>query len=142
MNRYRIAVAMFLWVFLGGACVSGGAGGSAVEVGASGVAAGAASGGGGAEGGGRRLTLGEIEGAGLPNAYELVARLRRAWLRRDGLTGAEVVVYMDEQAIGGAEVLRGIASVEVAELRYLTREEALRRWGSVVEGGVIVVVRR
>src|SRR5690606_39448892 len=37
-----------------------------------------------------RITLAEIEAADLPNAYELVARLRRPWLRRDPRTGAAV----------------------------------------------------
>lgn len=89
-----------------------------------------------------RLTTAEITAADLPTAYDLVDRLRRAWLRRDAATGNEVVVYMDQQNIGGATKLRDIPSVDVAELRYLPHDEAVRRWGSQVDGSVIVVTRR
>src|SRR5690606_34421492 len=89
-----------------------------------------------------RITMAEIEAANLPNAYELVSRLRRPWLRRDPRTGGEVAVYMDEQALGGAEALREIPAVTVSELRFLSNEEAVMRWGAAVKGGVIVVVRR
>lgn len=88
------------------------------------------------------ITAGEIEEANLPNAYELVNRLRRPWLRRDALTGGDVVVYMDEQNVGGADKLRDIPSVDVAELQYLRNDEAVRRWGAAIKGSVIVVVRR
>lgn len=89
-----------------------------------------------------RLTTEEIDAAKLPNAYELVDRLRRPWLRRDALTGGEVVVYMDEQNIGGPEKLRDIPAVDVAELQYLPNDQAVRRWGAAIRGSVIVVVRR
>lgn len=89
-----------------------------------------------------RLTSEEITAANLPTAYDLVDRLRRPWLRRDAATGKEVVIYMDQQNIGGAAKLRDIPSVDVAGLEYLPYDEAVRRWGSQVEGSVIVVTRR
>ncbi|HLU25623.1 MAG TPA: hypothetical protein VKZ58_07945 [Longimicrobiales bacterium] len=89
-----------------------------------------------------RLTRAEIEAANLPNAYELVSRLRRPWLRRDPQTGAEVAVYMDDQRLGDAEKLRDIPSVEVGELLFLSYDDAVRRYGAAVQGSVIVVVRR
>ncbi len=89
-----------------------------------------------------RLTSEEITAANLPTAYDLVDRLRRPWLRRDASTGKDVVVYMDQQNIGGASKLRDIPSVDVAQLEYLPYDEAVRRWGSQVEGSVIVVTRR
>ena len=89
-----------------------------------------------------RLTSEEITAANLPTAYDLVDRLRRPWLRRDAATGKDVVVYMDQQNIGGATKLRDIPSVEVAELEYLPYDQAVQRWGSQVEGSVIVVTRR
>ncbi|MFO7253747.1 MAG: hypothetical protein DIU60_023650 [Actinomycetes bacterium] len=118
-----------------GACASGGASGAAGESAAS---AGAVA----QKADQNRLTLAEIEAADLPNAYELVARLRRPWLRRDPQTGAAVAVYMDEQKLGPASKLREIPSVEVGELQYLPYEDAVRRFGAGVEGSVIVVVRR
>jgi hypothetical protein len=89
-----------------------------------------------------RLTADEIDAAKLPNAYELVDRLRRPWLRRDALTGGDVVVYMDEQNLGGPEKLHDIPAVDVAELQYLPNEQAVRRWGAAIAGSVIVVIRR
>jgi hypothetical protein len=89
-----------------------------------------------------RITAAEIAEANLPNAYELVSRLRRPWLRRDALTGGEVVVYMDEQNVGGVEKLRDIPAVEVAELQYLPNDAAVRRWGAAITGSVIIVERR
>ena len=89
-----------------------------------------------------KLTLAEIEEANLPTAYELVDRRRRPWLRRDAMTGGDVVVYMDEQKQGGPEKLRDIPAVDVAELLYLPNDQAVRRWGADIKGSVIVVVRR
>jgi hypothetical protein len=90
-----------------------------------------------------RLTTDEIDASRLPNAYELVDRLRRPWLRKDALTGAPVALYMDEQNIGGAEKLRDIPAADIAELQYLPNEQAVQRWGATaVQGSVIVVIRR
>ena len=89
-----------------------------------------------------RITGDEVTAANLPTAYDLVDRLRRPWLRRDAMTGADVVVYMDEQNIGGADKLREIPSVTVGEMRYLPNGEAIRRWGSAIMGSVIVITRR
>jgi hypothetical protein len=89
-----------------------------------------------------RITAAEIAAAELPTAYELVERLRRPWLRRQGPQGGQVVVYLDERQIGGAAVLRDHPAATVAELRYVTHEEAARRWGDGIPGGVIVIVPR
>lgn len=89
-----------------------------------------------------RISPEEITAANLPTAYDLVDRLRRPWLRHDAVTGGAVAVYMDEQNIGDAQKLRDIPTSEVAELRYLKNEDAIRRWGSSVTGSVILVVRR
>jgi hypothetical protein len=90
-----------------------------------------------------RIPIEEIDASRLPNGYELVDRLRRPWFRKDALTGAAVTVYMDDQQIGGAEKLRDIPAVNIAELQYLPNEQAVRRWGaSAVAGSVIVVIRR
>lgn len=135
MLRLSVVVALIA-VVLGGCASAGGAGvagESAVSAAAGVVAEKAAE---------DRLTLEEIEAAELPNAYEVVARLRRSWLRRDPETGAAVEVYMDGQRLGAASKLRQIPAAAVAELEYLPREEAVRRFGAAVEGNVIVVVRR
>jgi hypothetical protein len=89
-----------------------------------------------------RLTKEQITAANLPTAYDLVERLRRPWLRRDAMTGEDVVVYMEERNIGGATALRDIPSVDVAELDYLPNADAVKRWGADIKGSVILVVRR
>lgn len=91
-----------------------------------------------------RITAQEIAEANLPTAFDVVDRLRRPWLRRSG-AGAEVAVYMDERNIGGAAALRDIPATTVAELQYVTHEDAVRRWGGGmggVRGAVIVVIPR
>ena len=89
-----------------------------------------------------RLTAEDIAASKRTIIYEAVDRLRPSWLRKDMLTGEEVVVYMDEQNVGGSDKLREIPSVDVAELQYLPHADAVRRWGSDIKGSVIVVSRR
>lgn len=89
-----------------------------------------------------RITADEIAAAKRPTAYDVVDHLRRQWLRKDMLTGEDVVIYMDEQNLGGADKLRDIPTVDVAELEYLPHNDAVKRWGSDIKGSVIVVSRR
>lgn len=89
-----------------------------------------------------RITQEEITAANLPTSYDLVERLRRQWLRRDKLTGEEVVVYLDQQNIGGADKLHDIPAVEVSELQFLPHADAVKRWGADIKGSVILVTRR
>jgi hypothetical protein len=89
-----------------------------------------------------RLMAEEIATSKRPTIYEAVDRLRPSWLRKDMLTGEEVVVYMDEQNVGGSDKLRDIPSVDVVELQYVPHADAVRRWGSDIKGSVIVVARR
>lgn len=88
------------------------------------------------------LASSEIIAANRPTTYDVVDHLRRAWLRKDLLTGEDVVVYMDEQNVGGADKLRDIPTVDVAELQYLPNKDAVKRWGSQIKGSVIVVSRK
>lgn len=89
-----------------------------------------------------QLTSVEITAANLPTAYDLVDRLRRPWLRRDGMTGADVAVYQDDRNIGGAEKLRDIPAVTVSAMQFVPNADAIRRYGNDVKGSVIVVVIR
>ena len=123
MRRLLLSIVCFPAIFAG--CATAGTGGSTA-----------------ANPGNPRLAQAEVEAANLPTAYDLVDRLRRPWLRRDAVTGAEVTVYMDNQNLGGAQKLREIPSVDVGELTYLPHDEAVRRWGADIPGSVIVVTRR
>jgi len=89
-----------------------------------------------------RITADEIASAKRPTAYDVVDHLRRQWLRKDMLTGEDVVIYMDEQNLGGADKLRDIPTVDVAEFQFLPHNDAVKRWGSDIKGSVIVVSRR
>jgi hypothetical protein len=89
-----------------------------------------------------RLTTADIAAANLPTAYDLVDRLRRPWLRRDAVTGAEVAVYQDNQNIGGAEKLRDIPAATISGLQLLSNADAVHRYGNDVKGSVIVVTPR
>jgi len=89
-----------------------------------------------------RITADEIASANRPTAYDVVDHLRRQWLRKDKLTGEDVVIYMDEQNLGGADKLRDIPTVDVAEFQFLPHDDAVKRWGSDIKGSVIVVSRR
>lgn len=120
----RILAVLILAVFGGACATTGGAGGSS------------------AAGDRDLLTTEQIEAAALPNAYELVNRLRRAWLRGDPVTGGPVSVYMEDRELGGAEALREIPAVTVAELRLVSNEAAVMRWSPSIAGSVIVVVPR
>jgi hypothetical protein len=89
-----------------------------------------------------RLTRDEILAADVPNAYDVVDRLRRSWLRRDIRTGNEVSVVVDNARAGGAEALHDIPSVDIGQLQFITSDEATRRWPGQVTGTAILVIRQ
>ena len=91
---------------------------------------------------GDSLTIGadEIAASGGATAWDVVDRLHRRWFR-DQLSGKSVTVYEDDQSVGGGDQLRTYPVRDVAELRYVDGQSAVRRWGPGLEGGVIVVVR-
>lgn len=90
----------------------------------------------------------EIAESGATNLFEVVQRLRPAWLRggsasnlRGGGTG--VVVYQNNTPLGGPEALRQLTPGYAASLRYLDGSEAsntLPGLGSRTVAGAIVVV--
>ena len=132
MHRFRIlgASVLALVVFLAGCASSGGSGAADASADAKRSADSPFV-----------ITASEIQEANLPNAYELVSRLRRPWLRQDKITGREVRVYMEQRDIGGAEALRNIPAADVAELRFFDSDAAMKRWGQTVESSIIEVIR-
>jgi hypothetical protein len=90
------------------------------------------------------ITADQIAAANLPNAYEIVSRMRRQWFR-DMSAGAsgEVGVYMDNRRLeGGREALRQIPASDVARLDYLKSADAIMRFGQEASGGAIIVTRK
>lgn len=90
----------------------------------------------------RLITRAEIEQAPAANAYELVQRLRPAWLQPRAAQGryGSATVYLGSQALGGVERLRELNTANLAEVRYLDPVEATSRFGRSVAFGVIQVV--
>jgi hypothetical protein len=86
------------------------------------------------------ITAEQMAATGRATAYDVVEKQHRRWLR-DQLSGKNVTVYEDDQSVGGAEKLRTYPVRDVAELKYIDGQSAVRRWGPGVEGGVIVVTR-
>lgn len=82
------------------------------------------------------------------NLYDLVQRLRPRWLLARTVTNsttAGVVVFFNEQRMGGVDVLRSLPLSSVESLRYLdataARGELPLTNGMMVDGAIIVRTR-
>ena len=91
------------------------------------------------------ITRDVIVGTQYTNMYDVVQALRSNWLRAK--TGAnatgraeELVVYLDNQRIGGVEELRRIVPSSVQTARYFDAIAASARWGLDHGAGAIVIV--
>lgn len=96
------------------------------------------------------ITQQEITAAGMSgNAYELISRLRPAFLVSRGqttLSGDQSVaypnVYLDGVAFGDINTLRNIDSAQIAEVRMYQSWEAQTKFGLGNSGGVIAITTR
>ena len=90
----------------------------------------------------------ELAKSNARNGLQAVEMLRPDWLRSRGTTSirettsAQVVVYVNEQRLGGPEALEGIAVSAIKSLRHMSASEATNRWGTGHTGGVISVTTR
>lgn len=90
------------------------------------------------------LTQSEIQEAGVGTTYDVVQRLRPAWLRTRSSgsvrsTPQYAIVYLDGARIGGLEALRRVNATDVSTIRYLSAPDATTRYGTGHEGGAILV---
>ena len=88
------------------------------------------------------LTKQEISTVAVQNLYEAVQRLRPGFLRaRTTSAGPGMLpdVFFDGIRKGSPEYLRSIPASEVAEIRYLTVQDATTRYGLNVSAGVLDV---
>lgn len=97
------------------------------------------------------LTPAQIERVRAVNAYDAVERLKSNWLRLRGSTQVpvgpgqlfirenQILVYVDNQKLGGVEQLRAIEIAAVEYIRFFSPAEASSRWGMNHGGGVIFV---
>ena len=100
------------------------------------------------------LTLDQITSVRATNAYEAVERLKSHWLRPKGRTQMPaapgspqfqenpVMVYLDDQRLGGVDHLRTIEIGVVQYIRHFPAAEAAARWGFDNAGGAILVSTR
>jgi len=91
------------------------------------------------------ITAVELGAAPATSVYEVVSRLRPEFLRRDhaGIGGpVEPVVYVDDIAAGPPWVLWDIPVNQVAEIHYVTPNDAFMVNGPRHNGGIIVVRMR
>jgi hypothetical protein len=118
-----------------------------------------AAGGGAAPRDRRVIALAELSEAiaqNVSNLDQLVRTRRPEWLRatpqQTGVAGpmapsnvtqvSQLVVWMDNQRLGGPEVLRTIPLTSVSEVRLLSASEAEARFGLNNQGGAIMVTGR
>jgi hypothetical protein len=91
------------------------------------------------------ITRHELDANHFATVYDAVVGLRQSWLQARGpdsfTTNAatQVVVYMDNNKVGGVETLRGIATNAVTWVRHYDGNEATARWGLGHGAGVIYV---
>ena len=77
------------------------------------------------------------------SVLEAVEALRPNWLSVRGPGPATTIqIYVDENHIGGLEILRTIRIPSVALLRHLDGVQATARYGAGNESGVILVTTR
>ena len=94
----------------------------------------------------RVLTAEEIKASSASNMYDVIRAHRPEWLIKRGQTSinmeGDIVVYVDNVALGGPESLRSIDVLSVQSARFLNASEAQMRYGVGHMHGAIVVVTR
>lgn len=94
----------------------------------------------------RTLSSEEIRQSASANLYEVIRARRPEWLIKRGQTSinleGDIVVYVDNVALGGPETLRGIDVQSVQVVRFLSASEAQIRYGVGHMHGAIVVTTR
>ena len=99
------------------------------------------------------ISLDEIIESSASNAFEVIQRLRPNFLRTrgavhgtPGATNAmemvDLVVYLNENRLGGTDQLRQISTTDIREIRYFNSSEATTKWGTGHSAGAIQIVSR
>lgn len=78
------------------------------------------------------------------NAFQAIQLLQPQWLRVRGVDSFfgsnEVVVYLDGVRRGGPDVLRGINTVNLQEIRRLDSRQATTQFGTGHPSGAILLI--
>jgi len=75
------------------------------------------------------------------SAYDAVAALRPMWLNKRGPDGV-IQVYVDENHVGGIEMLRSVRISSISMIKHLDGIQAPARYGIGHEQGAILVSTR
>ena len=96
----------------------------------------------------------EITASSATTAYEVIQKLRPNFLRTRGavhgapvngannIEAVDLVVYLNENRLGGSEQLRQIPTTDIREIRYFSASEATTKWGTGHSAGAIQIVSR
>jgi hypothetical protein len=94
----------------------------------------------------RTLSAEEIRLSSASNLYDVIRSYRPEWLIKRGQTSinyeGDIVVYVDNVALGGPELLKSIDVQSVQVVRFLNASEAQMRYGVGHMHGAIVVTTR
>jgi hypothetical protein len=94
----------------------------------------------------RSLSAEEIRTSSASNLYDVIRSHRPEWLIKRGQTSinleGDIVVYVDNVALGGPESLKSIDVQSVQFVRFLNASEAQMRFGVGHMHGAIVVTTR
>jgi hypothetical protein len=94
----------------------------------------------------RSLSAEEIRTSSASNLYDVIRSHRPEWLIKRGQTSinleGDIVVYVDNVALGGPESLKSIDVQSVQFVRFLSASEAQMRFGVGHMHGAIVVTTR
>ena len=101
-------------------------------------------------GGTNLITEEEVSSSGVSTAYELIQRLRPAWLRSRGTSsvngsaggGDTPVVYMDASQLGDLSSLNSVSIQNIRQIQYLNAADATQRFGTNLTGGAIIITSK
>lgn len=94
------------------------------------------------------ITEQELSESTARNALQAVETLRPDWLRGRGaaslreVTPAAVMVYLENQRLGGIETLEQFSIHSIKGMRYYSASEATNRWGTGHGSGAIAVTTK
>lgn len=92
------------------------------------------------------VTSDELRQGVASNLYEFLESARPMWLRKRGqssiLNDGDIVVYLDDNRMGGPETLRSLTTMSMESLRFLDAAAAQQRFGVGHSHGAILVYSR
>ena len=86
------------------------------------------------------LVAADLQRSQASNLYDIIRAMRPQWLDvRPQAGGDPIQVYMDNNRLGGIEVLRSMTTTGIRDVRWLDPSAAQGRYGLNNRGGAIVI---